>query len=67
MENISLRKVKVIADDGGHWFVIPEELYSSFYDDLIDEDFVDSGGFDTKYGQYMTGGDLNNVQLYANV
>lgn len=58
------KKVKVVNDDDGHWFVIPNELKDSFYKDLDNESFVDSGGFGEKYGKYMTGGDLNLVQLY---
>ena len=63
MEN--LKKAKAIKDDSGHWYVIPSELQESFNKDLEDEEMTDSGEFDKKYGQYRTGGDLNNVQLYA--
>jgi hypothetical protein len=60
-----LEKVKARQDDSGHWFVIPNELDDDFDNDLDDTDFVDSGGFDEKYGKYMTGGALNLIQLYA--
>jgi hypothetical protein len=60
-------KVKAVRDDSGHWYVIPDELYQNFLKDLDNEDMVDSGEFDEKYGKYMTGGDLNLVQLYANI
>lgn len=33
-------------------------------EDLSNEDLCDSGEFDSKYSQYRTGGDLNNIQLY---
>lgn len=59
-----MKKVKVIKDDSGHWYIIPNEIAIDFYKDEEDEDFVDSGGFDNKYGQYRTGGSLNLVQLY---
>ena len=57
-------EVVAIQDDSGHWYVIPKELKNDFYIDGDDEDFVDSGKFDNKYGEYRTGGDLNLVQLY---
>ncbi len=62
-----LRKVKAISDESGDWYVIPNELFESFLEDEQNEDFVDSGEFDNKYGKYRTGGDLNLVQLYANI
>jgi hypothetical protein len=58
-------KIKAVRDDSGHWYVIPNELWNSFFEDLMDIDMCDSGEFDEKYGKYMTGGDLNLVQLYA--
>lgn len=63
----TLQKVKAVKDDSGHWYVIPNDLANDFFKDEQDEDFVDSGGFDEKYGEYMTGGDLNLVQLFAEV
>jgi hypothetical protein len=61
----TLQKVKAVKDESGHWYVLPNELLNDFYKDEQDEDFVDSGKFDNKYGKYMTGGDLNNIQLYT--
>lgn len=60
----TLQKVKAVRDESGHWYILPNGLLSDFYKDEQDEDFVDSGKFDNKYGKYMTGGDLNNIQLY---
>ena len=60
-----MKKVKAIRDEDGHWYIIPNELVGSFNKELYNEDFVGSGGFGDKYGQYMTGGDLNNMQLYV--
>jgi len=60
-----MKKVKAVQDDSGHWYVIPNEIASDFYKDEEDMDFVDSGEFDNKYGQYRTGGSLNLVQLYV--
>jgi len=60
-----MKKVKAVEDESGHWYVLPNELIASFWKDMENHDFVDSGKFDSKYGEYMTGGDLNLVQLYA--
>ena len=64
-----LKKVKAVTDYDGHWYVIPNELVDQFLKDLEneDEDYIDSGEFDNKYFHYRTGGDLNLVQLYADV
>jgi hypothetical protein len=61
----TLQKVKAIKDDSGHWFVIPNDLRDEFYKDLDNEDMIDSGKFDNKWGKYRTGGGLNLVQLWA--
>ena len=58
-------KVKVTQDESGHWYVLPNERLDRFHEDGEDEDFVDSGQFDDTYGKYRTGGDINLVQLYA--
>lgn len=62
-----MQKVKAVTDDSGHWYIIPDELYQNFLKDLDNEDMIDSGEFGEKYGKYMTGGDLNLVQLYAEI
>jgi hypothetical protein len=62
-----MKKVKAVKDDSGHWYVIPNDLYEEFIKDEQNEDMVDNGKFDEKYGKYMTGGDLNLIQLYAEV
>ena len=51
----------------GDWYIIPNILVDQFLSDKYNEDMCDSGEFDNKYGQYMTGGDLNNIQLYADI
>jgi hypothetical protein len=60
-------QVRPIQDDTGDWYILPNEWVKEFYIDQDDEEFVDSGGFGDKYGKYMTGGDLNNIQLYADI
>lgn len=54
--------VKAVTDESGHWYLIPNEIYSDFIRDLNDESMEDE--FGSIYGEYMTGGDLNLVQLY---
>ena len=58
------KKVKAVQDDSCHWYLIPNDLLEEFDKDNQNESMADSGEFDTKYGQYRTGGSLNNVQLY---
>ena len=60
-------KVKATQAENGHWYVLPNEVVEDFDKDEQNEDFVDSGKFDNKYNKYRTGGDLNNIQLYANI
>jgi len=60
-----MQKVKAVQDDSCNWYVLPIDLVDEFYKDLQDEDFIDSGKFDDKYSCYGTGGDLNLIQLYA--
>ena len=60
-----MQKVKVTMDESGHWYVLPDDIYDEFVQDEENEDMIDSGKFDDKYGQYRTGGGINLVQLYA--
>jgi len=46
------QKVKAVQDDSCHWYIIPAELEEDFNRDGEDMDFVDSGRFDEKYGEY---------------
>lgn len=55
--------VKAVELDS-HWYIIPNVLYEEFRKDSNNEELIDSGQFDDKWGVYMTGGDLNLVQLY---
>lgn len=61
-----LKKVYAMKDNDGHWFVIPAEMIDDFRrlrdgGEKIEDEFIE------KFSQYMTGGDLNNVQLYAEI
>jgi len=60
-----LRKVKAVRNEESDWFVIPAEMTNEFFNDLDDTDLIDSGNFDYRWGCYMTGGDLNLTQLWA--
>ena len=62
---MTLEKVNVVRDEDGHWFIIPSEKEDEFYEDLEDYGFIDTGGFDIKWSRYKTGGDINLVQLWA--
>ena len=62
-----LQLVKAVKDDDGHWYVIPDMLADEFWNDVENEELVESGEFSEKYGKYETGGDLNLVQLYAEI
>lgn len=62
-----MQKVILVQDDSSHWYVIPSYLHEEFYADVENEDFVDSGRFDEKYGKFRTGGSPNNIQLYAEI
>lgn len=58
----NLQKVKALQDESGHWYVIPIELVEEFYKFIEDEN-----NYDSKWDKYMTGGDLNCIQLWAEI
>jgi len=60
-------KVIAIQDNDCHWFVIPKDKKNEFITDMMNEDLTNSGEFDELWGKYRTGGDLNSVQLYAEI
>lgn len=62
-----MERVYCIQDNDGHWYVIPYEQREEFQSDLdglYDENYDE---WDDKYAHYMTGGDLNLVELYAKI
>ena len=63
----NIEPVKCVQDDSSHWYIIPVNVSDQFYIDMNDESIVDSGEFDKRYRKYRTGGDLNRVQLYAEI
>lgn len=58
-------EVHAVQDDSCSWYIIPSELKNEFYADDSDDEFVNSGGFQSKWGRYSTCGNLNLTQLYA--
>ena len=62
-----MERVYVTQDDSGHWYVIPYSLKDQFNAllDADEEDYDAQDEFILKFSQYMTGGDLNNKELYA--
>lgn len=67
-----MKKVYVVQDDDCHWYVIPFDLKDKFFEleeimngeNEVEFDEADTE-FNKLFSQYMTGGDLNNIQLYA--
>lgn len=64
-----LKKVKVLSDSDGHWYVVPEEEVGEFRNFLnsLEHDYNEQLeiNFIHKFSKYLTGGDINLVQLYA--
>ena len=61
-----MKQVKAMELDGD-WYIIPNHLYKEFYEDSWNEELIESGGFDDKWYKYKTGGDLNIIQLWAEI
>lgn len=63
-------KVRALQDEGGDWFIIPNNLENKFHKYMNDHSRTPSDWykyeekFEEIFSQYRTGGDLNNVQLY---
>lgn len=66
----NLKKVVAVQCDGD-WYVIPVEMKDEFsrLSELAEEseNYDEQDEFNDKFGQYATGGDLNNTQLYAEI
>lgn len=64
----NLRKVTATRDNDGHWFIIPSEQLQLFREGLHDAEKIDDyGAFEESFSKYRTNGDLNNIQLYAEI
>ncbi len=69
-----MKKVYAVQDNDCHWYVIPFELKDEFFElesKINGENEIEAVEADEKFielfSQYMTGGDLNNTQLYAEI
>lgn len=59
--------VQALKDDSSHWYIVPNDEvdeFKSLLDKAEQGDFEAEDEFISKFSKYMTGGDLNNVQLY---
>jgi len=65
-----LQKV-VAAECGGDWYVFPSEMQEEFnrLSELaeVSDNYDEQDEFNEKFGKYATGGELNLVQLYADI
>ncbi len=62
-----LQPVFATKDDDGHWYVIPKDqmlLFCKLLDEGLNDEWEE---FNERFGQYRTGGDLNLIQLYAEI
>lgn len=66
---LELKQVAAVQDESSHWYVIPATLKEEFYVRLENSytDEFQEGYFEDQFGKYMTGGDLNLVELYAKI
>ena len=62
----TLQKVAAVQDGDGHWYVIPFDSVMVFYQ-LLDGGEEKEAEFMKNFNDYLTGGDLNLIQLYAEV
>lgn len=71
-----LRPVMALQDESSHWYVIPAEMHDEWYrlNAIMDDGEEGQVAFEKAedrfielFSQYMTGGGLNNIQLYANL
>lgn len=66
----NLKKVVAVQADGD-WYVIPHEMLEDFRElsqlAEVSTNYDAQDAFGMLYGHYATGGDLNNIQLYAEI
>lgn len=73
-ETKHLQQVEALQDDSCHWYVIPTTMRPKWdrLNEIMDGDnqldFEEAEAkFIETFDQYRTGGDLNNIQLYASI
>lgn len=63
--------IKVVAVHcEGVWYVIPSKMHKQFnklLEKATEDNYDKQEEFNEKFGAYRTGGDLNNIQLYAEI
>ncbi len=62
-----MQKVKAVKDQDGHWYVIPDSEMVPFYEMEENGEDDEWNSFNERFSEYRTGGDLNLVQLYAEI
>lgn len=62
-----MKKVYAVTDQDGHWYVIPFEMKDDFFKEEENGHIDEYESFIEKYSDYRTGGDLNLIQLYADI
>lgn len=62
-----LKPVAAVQDQDSHWYVIPANEMSVFYEMERIGESDEWESFNERFSQYRTGGDLNLVQLYAEI
>lgn len=63
----TLQKVSAVEDNDGHWYIIPYDLYNKFYEMEEKGEADEYEEFNSMFAHYRTGGDLNLIQLYAEI
>jgi len=59
-----ITEVKAVEDYDGYWYIIPPEKYEQFNKDI---EFLDDDDLHAVWGFYKLAGDLNSIQLYAQI
>lgn len=62
-----MKKVYAVQDNDGHWYVIPFQLKEDFFMELEKGEDDERDNFELNYSHFRTGGDLNLIQLYAEI
>lgn len=55
------KQIVAIQDYTCHWFLLPPEIVTSFLSDRANREFVESGDFSDKYGEYW----VDNLEAVA--
>ena len=71
----NVQPVKVLRDNDSHWYVIPTVKYERWIElvHMVSKASTEEqeqrvyDKFEEEFGKYRTGGDLNNIQLFAQI